>query len=153
MCRVSLTGKFKPSRYKGATVVSWCFTTLVVTSCWTCRKWRLGHSPGTSSNLGCHALVQLQHFLCFWWTWTKVHFPFLGNLEKVTTARRNRWFPYIGAPLFFYDFVISSSVDLGRKSYKKKLLEFADSTGIPLEPLAVYALLWSLACLGWIFCN
>lgn len=41
----------------------------------------------------------------------------------------------------------------GRKSYKKKLLESADRTGILLKPLAVYAPLWSLACLRWTFCN
>lgn len=41
----------------------------------------------------------------------------------------------------------------GRKSYKKKLLESADRTGILLKPLAVDALLWSLACLRWTFCN
>lgn len=40
---------------------------------------------------------------------------------------------------------------LGRKSYKKKLLEFADRTGIRLKPLAVYALLWCLAC--WVGCS
>lgn len=110
-------GKFKQSPYKGPTVIIWGFSTLVVTLRWTVNFFvgpagKYGLSTGTSSDHVRHALVSLQCFLCFWWTGTKIHFPFSSKFENGPRQWREEdgFLLHIWMHVFFPAFDISSTV-------------------------------------------
>lgn len=140
-------GKFIQSPYKRPTVIIWGSYTLVTVR-WTVIFFvgpagKYGLSTGTSSVHVRHALVSLQCFLCFWWTGTKIHFPFSSKFENGPGQWREKdgfLSTDINAcilPCFWHQL----AGGLGRKRYKRNYMESADRADILLGPLAVYPLL------------